>query len=258
MGLFYHAKKAVDEADVVIEILDARFPDLTRNTEMEEHIQRKRKQLVFVLNKSDLTTKETAEKNKKELSKIAPTVFVSVKQKQGTAILRNELKRVVHSKFGKKNSRHRKVLVAIIGYPNTGKSSILNALTGRRSAKTSAQAGYTRGRQFIKLEDDLFLVDSPGVIPFLKRDDIELALVGAKSPNQLPDVEGAALGILDYMKKENPNSWTENFGFDATDSQEMLDRIAKAKKRLLKGGGADTENTSKIVVQDWQNGKIRV
>ncbi len=249
MGMFYHAKKAVDESDIVIEILDARFPDLTRNSELEEFILRKRKKLLFVLNKTDLITKKTAERHKEQLARQGPCVFISAKEKQGTAILRNEIKRLA----GKRRS-----LVAIIGYPNTGKSSILNVLTGRKTAQTSSQAGYTRGRQRVKLDDQIYLYDSPGVIPFAKRDDTELALVGAKSPNQLKDLEGPAMGILRHMKTQNPSSWEENFGFDAADETEMLEKIAIDKKKLLKGGKPDTENTAQKIIQDWQSGKIRV
>jgi ribosome biogenesis GTPase A len=110
----------------------------------------------------------------------------------------------------------------------------------------------------VKLDDQIYLYDSPGVIPYAQRDDSELALVAAKSPNQISDRIGAALYILDYLKKQNSESWIENFGFDAADSQEMLDKVAVSTKRLQKGAKPDLENTSQKLVQDWQNGKIRV
>lgn len=257
MGFFYHAKKAVEESDIVVEVLDARFPDLMRNSQMEEIIYRKNKRLLFVLNKSDLISKSVAAKHKQSLSKIAPTIFVSAKQKKGIRRLKAAIRLLAKNRDEKTKSERRHV-VAIIGYPNTGKSTILNVLSGRNSAKTSSQAGYTHGRQRVKMQDNLFLIDSPGVIPMEQRNETELALMAAKSPNQLTDCVGPALAILDYLQKQNPKSIEHNFGITETDSEKILDQIALQKKKLLKGGLPDIENTAKILILDWQSGKIRV
>ncbi len=249
MGMFTHAKKAIDQSDIVVEVLDARFPELTRHFRIEQWIVRKHKKLVFALNKTDLITKATAEKHKQALSRYAETVFLSAKQKQGTGMLRKTLQRMAFKP---------RTIVAIIGYPNTGKSSLLNTLVGRKAAKTASQAGYTRGRQLVKMDTNLFLIDSPGVIPLDKRDDIELALVGAKSPNQLPDCVGSALGIIQWMHQQNPKSIRENFGTNETNPELVLEQIAIKKKKLIQGGKPDIENTAKIFIAEWQKGKIKI
>jgi ribosome biogenesis GTPase A len=250
MGNWHHALQAVKQSDLVLEILDARLSGLTRHFELEQKILRKGKKLLLVLNKSDLISKKTAEREKKELEKTAPTVFVSGTKKKGIARLRLQLRKMAGDK---------KITVAIIGFPNTGKSTILNALAGRRAAKVSAQAGFTRGRQLVKLDENVFLVDTPGVIPYEQRNEFELMLVNSKSPNQLQDIENNALQLIEWIAKQNPGALKEAYGIEwKNDSEEFLEKVAQKKGKLSKGGNANRNAVSFLLIQDWQKGKIRV
>lgn len=250
MGYWHHALRAVKQSDVVLEILDARLPELTRHFELEQKILWHRQKLVLVLNKSDLISKKTAEKEKKELEKTAPTVFVSGTKKNGIAKLRLQLRKMAGNK---------KIAVAIIGYPNTGKSTVLNALTGRRAAKTSAQAGITRGRQLVKLDENCYLMDTPGVIPYEQRNEFELMLVNSKSPNQLQDIESDALQLVEWIAKQNPHALKEAYGIEwKNDSERFLEAVAQKKGKLSKGGSANLNAVSFLLIQDWQKGKIRI
>lgn len=250
MGMWQHALKAVWDSDVILEILDARLPDLTRNRDLETRVRQQKKRLIFVLNKSDLISKETALEAKKKLEKMAPTIFVSGTKKKGIIRLRVELQKILKSKPAK---------IAIVGYPNTGKSTILNALAGRKAAKTSAQAGFTRGRSFVKLNENQYLVDSPGVISFEQRNEFELALMSAKNPNQLRDKEGVALELAQWIGKKNPDALQKTYDVEwKNDPESFLDALAIKKKKLQKGGTPDVNTIASMLILDWQNGKIRI
>ncbi len=250
MGLFSHAIGAIKEADIVLEILDARFPEQTRNRDIEQKIMQKKKRLVFVLNKSDLVGTKKAAETKKELSKIAPCYFVAAQKHLGTKRLRQEL-----LKMAGKNQ----VKIAVIGYPNTGKSSVLNAIAGRKAARTSAQAGFTRGAQFVRIADNVLLIDSPGIIPFEQRSEFELMLIAAKSPNQLQDLEGAALQLIEWLQKQGTGTMKKEFGIEEkeTDAEKILEEIALKKRKLAKGGKPDTNAAAMLLIKEWQNGKIK-
>lgn len=250
MGLWQHALNAIKESDIILEILDARLPEYTRQLQLEQKILRKRKKLVLVLNKSDLISKKTAEQRKKELEKIAPTIFISGKEKKGILALRNLLYRLMKNK---------PATIAIIGYPNTGKSTILNALAGRKAARTSAQAGFTRGKQKVKLDEGQYLIDSPGIIPYEQRNEFELALVGSKNPNQLKDKEGVALQLAEWIGKQYPTILKEYYDIAwENDSEAFLEKLAEKKGKLQKGGLPDYNAIATRFILDWQTGKIKV
>ncbi len=134
-------KDVIKKANILLEVIDARFPDETRNSEVERDIARSKKPFIIVLNKCDLVSKEILEKTKSRLSKIAPTVFVSSKSRFGTTMLRHQI--LVTA--GIKGS----ILVGSLGYPNTGKSSVINGVAVRHKASTSSISGHTKGVQLV-------------------------------------------------------------------------------------------------------------
>jgi len=117
-------KKVIRDADIIMLVLDARFPELTRNEEIEEKVEEQDKQLLYVLNKCDLVSEEKIE----ELSKrYRPSVFVSTKSKLGSTVLYKKIMKI---------SQGEDCVVGVVGYPNVGKSSVINMLKGRSSAST--------------------------------------------------------------------------------------------------------------------------
>ena len=190
---FARVMRVVNDSDIVLEILDSRFPEMSRNKKLEGIVKGKGKHLVLVLNKSDLVEKEKAENAKKELMKEFPCVFVSAKEKMGTRKLRGAIGRL----SGKKSVR-----VGVVGYPNTGKSSVINALKGKTSAKAASKAGFTKGEQFVRVSEKVLLIDTPRVFSGEKEEAL-LALMGVVNAEKIADPEGAAFVLIDYLKKMN-------------------------------------------------------
>lgn len=241
----------IEKSDILLEILDARFPSITRNFPMERKILNMGKKLVLVLNKSDLVSKNKCDKIKHGLKKTCPAVFVSSTKKTGIKRLKEQI-----GILSEKSNN----LVGVIGYPNTGKSSVINALCGRKSAKTSIKAGFTRGEQYIRVSNSILLIDSPGIIPFGENDEFILALIGSKNPEQLHDIENTSVKLIEFLLNEDSKFFEKNFGIktETTDAEKILEEIALKKGRMLKGGIPDTETVSRQLILDWQKGKLKL
>ncbi|MBT4870820.1 MAG: GTPase RsgA [Candidatus Diapherotrites archaeon] len=247
-GFMKQIMELIYESDIVLEILDARFPDRTRNKQIEERIISKGKKLILVLNKTDLAGKEKIKLEKKELieKEKLRVVFVSAKEKNGIRLLKRELS--IASK-GKKE-----LIIGMLGYPNSGKSTLINALSGKGKGKvrTSKRAGFTRGLQRIKISEGIYLIDAPGIIPYGETDEFELFLVGAKNANQLKDMETVALKLISEMKEK----FQEMFSTKEDDEETILEEIAMQKKWVMRGGKADMQKAAREVLEMYQRNKL--
>ena len=247
MGYTEIVRKMIKEANVVLEVIDARFPVQSRNTEMENFVKHNGKKLLIVINKSDLVGKKQAERIKKTINE--KSVFVSALKKKGGSRLRTEIMGLAQGEKAK---------VGIIGYPNTGKSSVINMLKGRKNALTSPTAGFTKGTQFVRINKQVMLIDSPGVIPLQQNDETLMALLSSKNPQQLKDLEGTGIEVAQILIDNDPGQIEKVYGVKATDGEELLEKLAIAKKRLLKAGKPDLNAAATILIVDFQNGKIRL
>src|SRR3989338_2885045 len=238
----------ISESDLIIEVLDARLEEATRNKEIEDKIQRAGKKLLYVITKCDLVKKETLEQEKKRLK---PCVFVSAKEHYGTMIL---LQKIMELAKGKQ------VIVAVVGYPNVGKSSVINALKGKKSAGVSSKAGFTKAKQKVSINEVITLMDTPGVFSYQEDDEQGLALIGSKDAHQLKDPEGAAYAILDlFIKNERKQALEEYYtlSLEHDSPEDILEELALKKKKLRKGNTPDTETMARIVISDWQRGYLQ-
>src|SRR3989344_1621969 len=250
------AKKIIENSDIILEILDARFPQETRNIQFEEEIKQKGKKIIYVLNKSDLII------NKKPdiLKELFPYALVSVTSRKGIKDLRNKIK-IEAKKISREKEKdfNERVTVGIIGYPNTGKSSLINSLIGRSSAGVGSDAGFTKNLQKIKLSENIVLIDSPGIIPEKEYSSINSEKIsrhtklGARSYSQVKEPE---IVIADLMKEYSEA--LENFyKIDAEgDSEKLIEELGKRKGFRKKGGEVDEDKTSRIIIKDWQSGRI--
>ncbi|PIN85369.1 MAG: hypothetical protein COV47_02410 [Candidatus Diapherotrites archaeon CG11_big_fil_rev_8_21_14_0_20_37_9] len=246
MGYWHKVNELMREADIIIQVLDARFPVKTRIESIDEFAEIKGKKLLYVLNKSDLVSKRFSEKAKKGLPN---AVFVSAKKRMGKIKLKEAIGKL---------AGNNEVKIAIVGYPNTGKSSIINMLKGRKSARTSPTAGFTRGKQLIRISHKVMLIDSPGVMPFNEKDESTMVLLNAKNSEQIKDVEGVALELAKMLLENNPKKLVETYGIEAKDEEEFLEKLAVKRNKLKKGGIPDVNQVAAILIKDFQTGKIGI
>ncbi len=244
-------KDVIKQADILLEIIDARFPDETRNKDVERDVARSKKPLIIVINKCDLVSREKLEETKSRLSKIAPTVYVSCKDGFGKTMLRQMI--LINSSI-----KGRDIMVGTLGYPNTGKSSVINAVSGRHSAPTSPISGHTKGVQIIKAGSHIKFIDTPGVIPFGENDQYIQGILGVKSASHLEDPIGVALKIIEKMCAENKTN-LESFYHITIEGQDPYDTlilIGRQCNYLQKKGMIDESRAAMKIIDDWQKGVL--
>ncbi len=242
-------REVIKEAHVVIEVVDARDPVGTRNRKLERLVEEEGKKLLVVMNKADLVPKEWAEEYKQK-SKI-PVAFISARERKGTGILRREIKKLAKELL----DDHDRVMVALIGYPNVGKSTIINTLKGRRAVKTAPIPGYTRNRHLIKLSNKIWLIDSPGVVPV---DDFdELVIKGGFPADKIDDPVKPALKLIRRILETRREALTEKFGIEEFENEEEILRRIGERRGLVKGSGeVDLEETARWFLREWQTGRF--
>lgn len=248
-GFWIVAEEVIQKTDLVLEILDARMPELTRNKKLEDYAKKYGKPVILVINKADLVS--------------ATTIRNLKNQYQGTDYVLTSIKnsKWIKTLVGLINTRVRRVKtrVAFIGYPNTGKSSLINKLSKGGRAKTSSVSGFTRGYQFIAGRGDLLLVDTPGVVPFEARDEVRLGLVSGISPTKLKDPELVAMELINIFKKNNPKALEAGYGISSEiEDEDFLIEFGKIKNMLRKGGVVDEKRAAIQLLIDWHNGKIKL
>jgi small GTP-binding protein len=236
-----HVNTVIQKSELIIEVLDSRNVEDSRNLEIEAKVNNAGKKLLFVINKCDLVNVTELEKYKKKLN---PIVFISSKDKLGTTILKKKILEI---------SRGKEIIVGVLGYPNVGKSSLINALSGRGAARTSSRSGYTRGLQKVKVDNKIMVLDTPGVLPYREKDETKHAKMSAIDYSQVKDPEYVALNFIE----ENKDLVKNHYKLKKTENDELLEELAFRLGRLVKGGKPDLESTSRALLKDWQKGKIK-
>jgi len=271
-------KQIIRESDIILEILDARMPELSRNKVLEKIIREAGKPKIIVINKADLVSRRelelALEKLMGEQEPRTAIVYVSNRQPKTIKNLIAKI-RQVFNKYGKiqdsfakpvikKPYREAKgdIIVGVVGYPNVGKSSIINALAFKKKAKVSSKAGTTHGVHWIRATKEIKLIDTPGVIPLEYTEETKLALIAARSPEKLKDPEVVCGKIIELFIKKNKLEKIEKFYDvkleDEKDPYAIITKIAIQKKHLKKGGVPDEIRTVMMIIRDWQNGKLKL
>jgi ribosome biogenesis GTPase A len=242
---YWNAVNAViEEADILLEVIDSRHIDATRNAEIEAKVRRSGKPLIFVFTKCDLAERKALEERSKEFF---PCLYVSSKTYHGIKLLRDRI--LIEAK----RAGVRLPRVGVLGYPNMGKSSLINALNGSASARTSAESGFTKGKQYIKARG-FTLIDTPGVLAYKEVDELTKAVTGMNT--NVKDPEGVVLRLLDSRPGILEAQY--NAVFEGGDAEQSLEAIARKLNLLLKGGKADTKNAAERVLRDLRLGRVKI
>ena len=245
-------RKIIGKSDVVLEVVDARVPDITRSRKVERLAESLGKKLIIVINKCDLIPKHAAEAWKRKFEEQGYlTVFISARERLGTRILRSTVKKSVPKK---------PVIAAIVGYPKVGKSTIINILKGRHAATTSpipGSPGYTTHIRTYRIDKNLYIIDTPGVLPPLGEDVI--AFLRGKDPESFKDPVKPVASFLEIILNRKPEVIREIYGVEAKDPYKILEEIALKRKWIYRKTGEPViEEAAKLIMRDWFKEKIIV
>ena len=262
-----HMSKALREiegkikvVDVVIELLDARAPISSINENLEDTIQNKKK--LLILSKIDMAdpnqTKLWVDKLSERYEKVLALDLTKESAEKEIAKAVFELGEEKREKDKKKGMKPQPVRAMILGIPNVGKSSLINRLASRKAAGVQNKPGYTRGEQWIKVNKDFELLDTPGVLPMSyenKDKATKLALLGSIKEEILPNSD-LCMYLLKFFKDKYPLALKERF--DIEEIGEYLDVMNLIAKRrgLLKSGVEDIEKAESLLLHEFKNGKL--
>ena len=261
--------------DVVVEILDARIPMSSRNPDIEELI--KNKDRLIVLNKYDLADEK---QNQKWIQyfKNNGLQAVLVNSNTGEGINQavkkiEEIYEATQEKFENKGRVGKAIRVMILGIPNVGKSSFINRLTKKNSTVVGNKPGVTRQKQWIRINGNIELLDTPGVLwPKFESEEValNLAFTGTIKDDILQTIE-VGFSLLKLLVYKHLELLTERYKLDKRDVEnilnledleenerilEIMHLIGKKRGALISGGNIDEEKTAKIILEDFRSGKI--
>jgi len=251
--------KVIDCSDVILHIIDARNVPGTRCTMIERHIAKhaSHKHLIFVVNKVDLVPNWVAKRWIGELAKVRPTIafHASMTHAFGKGALISLLRQ-----FGKLHEDKKQISVGVVGYPNVGKSSVINTLISKKGCKVAPIPGETKIWQYITLFKRISLIDCPGVVVDTAGDtETDSVLKGVVRAERLENPEEFVNAIVDKVKREHiaahyqlpkdgDNTWKNRV--------ELIEMIARRSGRLLKGGEPCRRSASIMLINDFQRGRL--
>ncbi len=156
--------------------------------------------------------------------------------------------------------KHEVIRVGVLGYPNVGKSSLINSMKGKKSAPSSSVSGFTKGIQKVRADNRIVFLDTPGVVPYMEKNDSKHAFIGTIDYNKIKDPD---MVVMELMEKY-PGRIERFYGIIGTDYgieipsdlEETLEKIAKKRNMLRKGNEPDIERVAKMILKDWQTGKM--
>ena len=247
--------------DLIIELVDARIPLSSRNPDIDE--LGKGKARLFLLNKADLAEDRI---NDEWIAYFKDKGYSAVKvnSKKGGGI--KSIQSVIQEACREKTERDRKrgilnrpVRAMVVGIPNVGKSTFINALAGKACAKTGNKPGVTKGKQWIRLNKSVELLDTPGIL-WPKFDDqevgLKLAFIGSIK-DEILQTEELAAELVKFMKIAYPGVLEEKYAIpEPEDAYECLAEIAKSRHCLVRGSELDTEKAAAILLDDFRGGRL--
>ena len=264
-GHMTKAKRQMQEdiklIDLVIELVDARIPLSSRNPDIDE--LGKNKARLILLNKADLASEaQNQEWSAWFKEKGFYVVQIDARRKNGMKTIQNVILEACQEKIERDRRRgikNRPVRAMVVGIPNVGKSTFINTFAGKACAKTGNKPGVTKGKQWIRLNKSVELLDTPGIL-WPKFEDQEvgmrLAYIGSIKDDIL-NIEELALGLIGYLQEFYPAALKERYNVEEGQKPlDILTAVAKARGCLKKGEELDYEKASRLLLEEFRSGKL--
>lgn len=260
--------------DIVVEILDARIPISSQNPDIKEIIKNKKK--LVVLNKCDLSDEQDNKKWVKYFEKQGYNAIL-VNSNNGNGV--NEVIRQIQKTMKEENQAYankgrigRKIRVMVVGIPNVGKSSFINRITKKNSAGVANKPGVTRQKQWIRINDEIELMDTPGVLwPKFESNEVALNLAFTGTiKDTILEITEVAYNLTKFLLNEYKDNLIERYSLDREVVDKILEQdrmeneniyevmqlIGKKRGAIISGGNIDDEKTSRIILDDFRSGKL--
>lgn len=264
-GHMTKAKRMMQEnmklIDLVIELVDARVPVSSRNPDIDE--LGKNKARMIILNKADLAEERWNDAwadffQSKGYEVVKMNSRNSGKMKSVHSVIQQACKEKIE-RDRKRGILNRPVRAMVVGIPNVGKSTFINSLAGKACAKTGNKPGVTKGKQWIRLNKQVELLDTPGIL-WPKFEDqtvgLRLAFVGSIK-DEILQTEELALELIRSLEESYPGVLEAKYGIQGSDeTYEILNQIAAGRNCLVKGSQLDTEKAALLLLDDFRNGRL--
>ncbi len=264
-GHMTKAKRQMQEdiklIDLVIELVDARIPLSSRNPDIDE-LGRNKYRLIL-LNKADLADPE---KNKLWRACFKDQGFfvleMDARKRTGMKLIQDTIMEACKEKIErdqKRGIKNRPVRAMVVGIPNVGKSTFINSFAGRACTKTGNKPGVTKGKQWIRLNKSVELLDTPGILwPRFDDDAVgtRLAFIGSIN-DELINTEEMAMELIEFLLREYPGAIAGRYNIEESGTPaELLMAIAEARHLLKSGGEADCSRAASLIVDEFRSGKL--
>lgn len=247
--------------DLIIEVVDARIPLSSRNPDIDE--LGKNKARMILLNKSDLADERENEKWQEYFTQKGFHV-VKMNAKSGAGV-KNVLPVIMEAckekieRDKRRGIKNRPIRAMVVGIPNVGKSTFINAFAGKACAKTGNKPGVTKGKQWIRINKNVELLDTPGILwPKFEDQSVgaKLAMIGSMN-DQILNLEELSLELLGYLHKYYEGILVQRYELEESEDRlAMLSAVAKNRNCLKKGNELDYAKASNILLEEFRNGKI--
>ncbi len=265
-GHMVKAKREIEEnvklVDIVLMLLDARAPFSCRNRDLEKIVSHKK--LVFILNKMDLASPASTQQYQKTLQEAGyPVAVIDSSTGKGAKEVIQTIKNVYQEQADQmlaKGRRVRSARVMVVGVPNIGKSTFLNCLVGQKVARTGAKPGITRGKQWVRIREDIEFMDTPGLMwpkVEIEEQGLKLALLNIVGENAYSEAD-VALYLIKALQTKAPQVIFTKYKVEASnmDEREIFEAIARKRGYLNKGGIPDLDKTCHLLLQDYRRGNL--
>ncbi len=247
--------------DLIIELTDARVPQSGRNPDIDD-LGRGKARLIL-LNKADLADERMTDRWADTFQKAGlKTVRLDSRSKTGMKTVMNAVMEVCAAKIErdrKRGIKNRPVRAMVVGIPNVGKSTFINSFAGKAVAKTGNKPGVTKGKQWIRLNKNVELLDTPGILwPKFEDQRVgrNLAMIGSIN-DEILNIEEMTLDLLQYLTAHYPERLRERYGTEPGGSmQELLEEIARTRNCIKKGAEPDLEKAASLILDDFRSGRL--